>query len=253
MLLNNRWTWGRQLYWGIILFLLFWWLNVFIYDASNTTKAIVNVVLALVALLVAFRGLKSFKLINTKLLFTRNLGIWGILAVAIFIIIMSVENVPLNIITVINSKNFLLDTMIALSAAIFEESICRGLILSAFLGLFIYESSSYKFTKAAVWSAVLFGSMHLINLFGESPRATLQQMLYAFATGVFLAALRITTNCLLWVILLHFILDWGPLIAASNNSVGMSWSLLFVLFTPLLVTSLIYLIYVDRQLSLKET
>ncbi|TAE32213.1 MAG: CPBP family intramembrane metalloprotease [Cytophagales bacterium] len=75
-----------------------------------------------------------------------------------------------------------------LAAPILEEILLRGIVLDGFL-------KRYSPTKAIIWSAVLFGVMHLIPL----------QALNAFFLGLAMGWVYYRT-CSLWpVILMHFV------------------------------------------------
>ncbi|WP_420864796.1 CPBP family intramembrane glutamic endopeptidase [Ligilactobacillus acidipiscis] len=164
------------------------------------------------------------------------------------IVAILVGNVPKNILQVVYSHYFLISTIGALASAILEESVTRGLFLSGFINLGMYEGSSYKLTKAAVYSSFLFGILHIFNLVGGNPQAVFQQILYTFSLGTFLVILRITTNGLGLPILLHFLFDLVPL-KNSTNVESNNRGVMLLIFTPILILSIFYLIGVDRQLS----
>ncbi|WP_416353775.1 CPBP family intramembrane glutamic endopeptidase [Agrilactobacillus fermenti] len=251
MLIENSWSWGKQLAWGILLFLAFFFLNLFSYDEPLAFKRIANLVLALVAFSIAWWALSTLKITKQRIHLTRVARVSGILAVIAVLIMLSLEKMPLNIYHVFQSHYFLWDTVAALSAAILEEAICRGLFLSAFMNLETYlevrKTHTYKLTKAALYSAILFGVLHLGNLLGGSPQAVWQQVFYSLAMGVFLAVLRTYGNNLLWPILLHFILDWAPLESATAPNTDSSWLITLVVFIPIFIFSIIFLIQLDRQ------
>ncbi|WP_283680389.1 CPBP family intramembrane glutamic endopeptidase [Lentilactobacillus sp. Marseille-Q4993] len=252
MILESRWTWGRQLQWGLLLTLGMLFLMFFLYDASSTTVNMVYLGVGLISFGVAVVAQGGLKVLNTKLSLTKPMLIWGVLACLAVISMMMLEGVPTNIIHVFQSKSMVLATVVAFSAAVLEESTCRGLFLSAFLNLGVYRGSKYNLTKSAVYSAILFGVLHLTNLFGGSLTAVLQQTVYAFALGVFLAALRIAANNLIWPIVLHFILDWAPMIINSSTGQSSSWLYLLAVFMPVLVLSVGYLVNADRELTKLE-
>ncbi|GEN21550.1 hypothetical protein LAC02_48310 [Ligilactobacillus acidipiscis] len=172
----------------------------------------------------------------------------GMLALIMVIVAILVGNVPKNILQVVYSHYFLISTIGALASAILEESVTRGLFLSGFINLGMYEGSSYKLTKAAVYSSFLFGILHIFNLVGGNPQAVFQQILYTFSLGTFLVILRITTNGLGLPILLHFLFDLVPL-KNSTNVESNNRGVMLLIFTPILILSIFYLIGVDRQLS----
>ena len=90
--------------------------------------------------------------------------------------------------------------MLVIAAPIFEELLFRGIILDGLL-------KRYSPTKAIIWSAVLFGLVHL------NP----WQFLAALALGVFMGWVYYRTGSLLATIFIHFI--------ANGTGVLLGWLL----------------------------
>lgn len=91
---------------------------------------------------------------------------------------------------------------------VFEEFLFRGLILNTLLKKL--QSDQYKNKMIAiVISSLLFGSVHLLNLFSEPQMlyATIDQVFYASFIGIFLGALYLRTNNIWVVVFYHFIYD----------------------------------------------
>ncbi|GAX03909.1 membrane protein [Secundilactobacillus pentosiphilus] len=130
--------------------------------------------------------------------------------------------------------------LIALSAGIFEETLCRGLLFSFFLGIFQSKNQSLLWT--AVSSSLVFGLLHLSHLFnGQSVQTTMQQVFYAFVIGMAFSAIRISTNGI-WVgLVIHSLIDFDPTITAQMQGNG-NWAAAVIIFTPLLLISLVYLV-----------
>ncbi|MFC6253628.1 CPBP family intramembrane glutamic endopeptidase [Secundilactobacillus hailunensis] len=134
--------------------------------------------------------------------------------------------------------------LIALSAGIYEEILCRGLLFSFFLGIFKARKQPLLWT--AIASSLVFGLLHLMNLVGgQSLQTTLQQVFYAFVIGMMFSAIRISTNGL-WVgILIHSLIDFDPSIATPMTGNG-NWAVDLIVFIPLLMIAVLYLVNVDR-------
>ncbi|WP_035179258.1 CPBP family intramembrane glutamic endopeptidase [Lentilactobacillus farraginis] len=246
MIIENRWSWGRQITLAIGLFLVFNALSMYLYNAALLDYTIAEFGFALLSFAITFWALKSTKVFTRRLSMTRPLIIWGLIALVMLVIVFIFAQVPQHIVMVFQAKHFLVNTLIALSAAIFEESICRGLFLSAFLVHAEYNSRTYKMTRSAVYSSFLFGVFHLVNLMGNNPAAVFEQIFWAFVLGVFFSALRFTTNSLWWGILLHFLLDWFPSAGLKSGITATSWGIILAVFAPLLVASIIYLVKADQ-------
>ncbi|WP_203649462.1 CPBP family intramembrane glutamic endopeptidase [Secundilactobacillus yichangensis] len=137
--------------------------------------------------------------------------------------------------------------LIALSAGIFEETLCRGLLFSFFLGIFQSKNQSLLWTATA--SSLVFGLLHLSHLFnGQSVQTTLQQVFYAFVIGMAFSAIRISTNGI-WVgLVIHSLIDFDPTITAQMQGDG-SWAADLIIFTPLLIIALLYLVKVNTLIN----
>ena len=85
-----------------------------------------------------------------------------------------------------------------LFAAIIEEIIFRGFILSYFLSI-------YSVAIAVISSSVLFGLWHLKNIFWEGERGVIKQMLYAGVIfGPIAAALTIWSGSIWLAVIVHY-------------------------------------------------
>ncbi|MFT9097409.1 lysostaphin resistance A-like protein [Liquorilactobacillus sp.] len=104
--------------------------------------------------------------------------------------------------------------LLALAAAVFEETFFRGILMNNILQHSPRNPNSYL--SAILVSSVLFGLTHMINLFGQSFSATLLQVINAFAIGVMLAAIYLRTGSLKWTILYHFMLDFTGILASGT-------------------------------------
>lgn len=248
MLIKNRWSWGRQLQWGIFLFLIFIFLNFFFYDTTETFKGLWSLLFSIISLCIFIVSAGTTKLLLAKIKMTKSIAIWCGLCIFIFVIEMLVYNIPQNIYIVITSKYFWTNSFDALSAAIFEESICRGLLFSSFIGLGVYRGTKLNITKSAIYSSLLFSSFHFMNFLSGSANIVLQQMFSAVAIGVFFVMIRVLTNGILWPIVIHFLLDWGPLVSYSYNGTS-NWGITLIIFTLILTLSIKSLITIEHQIA----
>lgn len=247
MIVENRWSWGRLLAAGVGLFLVYNAVMLYLYDASEWLVAGIDAVIALISLGITWWTLKSFKLFSQRPKFSRSMKIWGLIALVTVMIMMILNGFFQNLPLLFGLNDFWLITVIALATGIFEETLCRGLFFSVFLDHALYNGSSFRFTRSAIYSAVLFGGFHFVNFLGGNPAVVFQQMFWAFVLGVFLAALRVATNTLVWGILLHFLLDWVPSISGPIRQSGSSWWELIAVFGPIFIASLIFLVYTDQR------
>lgn len=91
---------------------------------------------------------------------------------------------------------------------VFEEFLVRGLVLNVLLAKI--QNDRFKGKMAAViLSSLLFGVIHLLNLFSEPQmlNATIAQVFYATFIGIFLGILYLRTNNIWVVVFFHAIYD----------------------------------------------
>jgi membrane protease YdiL (CAAX protease family) len=80
-----------------------------------------------------------------------------------------------------------------------EEGLMRGIVLHLLKPLGI--------TRSVVISSVLFGLLHITNFLFRSPAIVLAQIVGAFVHGIGLAAIRLRTNTIWFVLILHALHD----------------------------------------------
>ena len=80
-----------------------------------------------------------------------------------------------------------------------EEGLMRGIVLRVLKPLGI--------TRSVVLSSVLFALLHMTNFLFRSPFIVLAQMVGAFVHGIGLAAIRLRTNTIWFVVILHALHD----------------------------------------------
>lgn len=138
------------------------------------------------------------------------------------------------------STTILLITLLSLFVGIAEEGLFRGLILNILLPKGIW--------RAVFLSSLLFGSVHLLNVFVGFPlTGALIQVISALGFGMFLAALRLRTNSLRPGIIAHTIWDL-PLIILNLHrqnvappSLPLAFAVGGILFSIYVISTLIVL------------
>ena len=80
-----------------------------------------------------------------------------------------------------------------------EEGLMRGIVLRVLKPLGI--------TRSVVISSILFALLHMTNFLFRNPFIVLAQMLGAFVHGIGLAAIRLRTNTIWFVVILHGLHD----------------------------------------------
>ena len=93
-----------------------------------------------------------------------------------------------------------------IGTGLFEEVLYRGLVLKILLKK--NGRSKRGVMGACVISSVIFGLLHIVNIFAGAPvLSTISQVIHATSTGLFFAAVFIRTNKLWIPILLHGLLN----------------------------------------------
>lgn len=105
-----------------------------------------------------------------------------------------------------------------IAPGIFEEIIFRGVVIS-------YLMKFFKNSKSIIWilivSALIFGIVHLFNVFAGAPLdTTLFQFFYTFAVGIILGAVYLRTGNLWAPIIIHSIVDIIAFISSTTSSIG---------------------------------
>lgn len=127
--------------------------------------------------------------------------------------------------------------IIALGAGFSEEYVFRGL----FLKLAFQDGirSSKQVLEGVFLSALFFGLAHLGNLTHQPLDATLFQVYYASAIGIFFAAIYLRTGSLWWTIVLHFLVDFTSVLMSQSTQAAPATSIWhFILWLPLIAIGL---------------
>jgi membrane protease YdiL (CAAX protease family) len=132
---------------------------------------------------------------------------------------------------------------LALVVGFVEEAYFRGMILHALAPRGPWQ--------AVIVSSILFGIGHLFNLAGgASLEATLFQIVYALAIGLMYAALRLRTQTLLPLILLHGLTDFFGFLAQNSAVEANNLSVLsVVIIVGEIVIYTVYCIILMRQVK----
>ena len=92
-----------------------------------------------------------------------------------------------------------------ISIALWEELLCRGLILTNMIKKWGHDERGIF--KSIILSSIIFGCAHIITGIGADMGASLIQVCYATVMGILLGSIYIKTRSLDAAIALHFILN----------------------------------------------
>lgn len=243
MLIENRWSAGRQIYWGIILCIIYNFALAFFYDASVTDLLVENLVMAMITLTVYLIATRSLKITTKIIPLDNNLKLLGSLAIISFVIMMYFDKDFSNWIKVFNLSQLVYSLVFTISIATIQEMIFRGFLLSGFLNHAALEGAPDKFLRAAIYSSLLNAFPYFLSVFSGKFPNTLVDLLQVLAIAIFLATLRIGSNNLVWPILMHFFTTLAPFknqTASSNNL------LMVLIYLIILTTSILYLIHLEK-------
>ncbi|MBP2057508.1 membrane protease YdiL (CAAX protease family) [Lactobacillus colini] len=137
----------------------------------------------------------------------------------------------------------------AIGAGFGEEFIFRNLLFNAFLGVF--RNNKYSLALSSITISAIFGLMHLVNLTHQDWAATSQQVFYAFAIGLLFCVIHIWSNTMIVPALMHFLFDFSPVIKTATT-VAVPWAGILIIFLPLLVVSLLWIVIYNRKVQAFE-
>ena len=105
-----------------------------------------------------------------------------------------------------------------LSSAFLEEYLFRGLILGIFL--FYYPKTKKGLLKSVIFSSLIFGIMHLVNLWTikeETSENVLNQIYAASCIGIMYGATYLRTKSIVILGILHFLTNFFTLIKEISS------------------------------------
>lgn len=195
-------------------------------------KLIADIIITVVCYLLILKlGLKNTAGFNKKG-FKKGL-ILGIpfLIIGIGSVIFSNMGTDFSNIKHISIFNTILFTINMLFVGINEEVWMRGLVLNGLIKK--YEKSSIW--KPIIISSLIFGLVHLPNIFFVEPLTLLIQVINAMCGGILFATIFIKSKNIFSVIVIHALTDWISLFIAScfigaNSALSMSINLGQALF-----------------------
>ena len=109
-------------------------------------------------------------------------------------------------------ESLIMEMAINVSVGLFEEVVVRAILVGHMMHY--WKNSPHRVFKSVLWSSVLFGVLHIGNVFAN-PVGTALQIFYAAGFGVMFAAAYIRTRNLWSCILVHALVD----LAANLNSI----------------------------------
>ncbi|RVU71429.1 MULTISPECIES: CPBP family intramembrane glutamic endopeptidase [Lactobacillus] len=208
-------------------------------------QLVLIVVLALIAFC-AWKFCRTTKLLITRLPQNKVQIIWGIVLVVVCLPFI-IGNFGQTITALRLPGQKLIQVFItAVLVAFVEELLFRGLLFNAVI--LLLAKQKYRFFWTSIITAVLFGLMHLVNLSHQPLQSTLGQVIVAATLGLILAFLRLATNNISWGILLHFWIDFKPILVAKDVGTGtLPLGVVAGVFLPLAIAAIICLYLYNRH------
>lgn len=174
-------------------------------------------------------------------------------------LIIALNNFPLiaylnDLTTITEPQSYIVPFVLeALSIGFFEEIVFRGVILMVLLERL--EEEEHGIFKAVVISSILFGMIHLLNLFaGAAIWPTMQQVGYSFLMGLLWAVVYLKTKNLWLSMGLHALYNMTGSYFVTLGTVRGRYDMLTIIVTALFgVLGAIYYYRVIREVEVKET
>ncbi len=204
-----------------ILFLDFVPNYIFNISGGNYLLSAVNNFIAFVVILLFLKAINLYKNISWNIKGIPKALMLGFL----FIIFTVVQfyliylNTP-DKLFIINWTGLACSVIYCFSIGMWEELLCRGLILTNMIKKWGYNSKGIF--KSIIFSAAIFGVAHIITGIGGNMTASLIQVCYATIMGILLGAIYVKTKSLDGAIILHVILNLSAYLMAFilPNSYG---------------------------------
>lgn len=128
-------------------------------------------------------------------------------------IFVSNVGMDLNEISFMGVSQIVLFTVNMLLVGANEEIWMRGLVLNCFIQKYGYEKKSLW--KAISLSAIIFGLIHVPNMFFMEPLTVVVQAINAMSAGVLFAVIFIKSKNIWAGIIVHAIVDWCSLVIGN--------------------------------------
>ena len=152
-----------------------------------------------------------------------------------------------SLITTIPSYSLLaLNLLVCLTTAILEELLFRYLIQHELL-------KSFKPLKAIIYSSLIFGSIHILNIssFSQIPFALIQ-VLYTAVLGLMLGLIYYKSKNILYPIIFHFLFNFINSYL-STTYFNMEWNnIFFIVNISISIIFLVYGIFIYRKEFIKN-
>lgn len=220
--------------------------------SSELVQSIVTFTTSMLLVFICRHLIQTDKVLSAPISFTKSSKVLLVSLLVVFVIYsLLVFSVPTNIIKVFKTglTGIIGSLLAAMAAGFFEEWLVRGVFFKGLVET--YKNHKFQYVYAAVFSSLLFGFLHIINLSSSSWIAVSQQIFYAIVFGLVFSAIRIAINGLWLPILLHSIIDFQPQLLTSSVS-SAAWELLLVLFTPLCILSLVTIFALQKNINLEK-
>lgn len=111
---------------------------------------------------------------------------------------------------------FMSNIFAAFTTGLFEETLVRGFTYNNFKRHFGNSPEGMK--KSIIWSSVLFGAIHIVNLGGfdlASILTVLSQVIYASILGMFFALVYVQSKSMWTVVIIHAMIDASTFVLNS--------------------------------------
>ena len=158
-------------------------------------------------ILLLLKGIKEVGFRKSNIWKGLYLG-WFFLAAGVILFVSSYIGVDKTTLSSPSFGKLLAFTCVVFFVGVFEEVLCRGIILNTMINQWGHTKNGI--IKSIIFSSLLFGLAHLINLIANPILiiATFSQIVYAFLHGILYASVYVRCRNLWAVIILHAVYDW---------------------------------------------
>lgn len=132
-------------------------------------------------------------------------------------------------------------TLVMLLVGIFEEVLCRGVILNNMLNKWGHTKAGI--IKSVILSSLIFGLCHLVNLvvFPTLIIRTATQVIYTFLHGILFACIYLRCKNIWACVILHSVYDWLGLVSGIYHTAPASVAPVDTSVVSMLITGILYI------------
>lgn len=257
MIEDSKSSGGEQILVAIILFIFQMFISAFVSDTSLVSNGTIQLIYSIFVLFETWHLLGTGRIFKKNIVANKKMIHYASMIICGLVVFIFLQDLPFHFAH--SSKMLVGAGILALSSAISEEYIFRGLFTSAILKIIeYYDSISFKITVTALITSFLDASLIAVPYILGMTKLSLTVFGLEFGLNLLLSlvffCVRMMTNGFRWCVGLHFMVDLMLSITTTNPLTNPVIGGLLAIVACLLLGGLfIYLNLIDHQLLTAES